>query len=122
MVVIRNWRDQTPTVSHESAIIWELFRGPGYDDKTEDEAPMKAIKGFTMHALQGRKNSDYHDHDAAEQVYYITKGRGQMKIDEKLYDVVEGDAVYIPPRAKHQLINDSDEWIEHLIITAEVGG
>ncbi len=45
-----------------------------------------------------------------------------MKIDDKLYDVVEGDAIYIPPKAKHQLINDSDEWIEHLIITAEVAG
>ncbi len=29
--------------------------------------------------------------------------------------------VHIPAKVKHQLINDSDEWIEHLLVTAETG-
>ena len=63
-MVIRNWRDVTPVVGHDTKIIWSIFRA---------------------------------------------KGR-------------EGDAVHIPPRVKHQIFNDGDDWIEHLIISAQVEG
>ena len=43
-----------------------------------------------------------------------------MKIDGQLYPVREGDVVHTPARIKHQLLNTSDDWIEHLIITAKV--
>ena len=29
MPIIRNWRDATPYVGHETAIIWPMFRGVG---------------------------------------------------------------------------------------------
>ena len=45
-----------------------------------------------------------------------------MKVDGEMYEVREGDAVHIPPRVKHQIFNDGDDWIEHLIISAQVEG
>ena len=45
---------------------------------------------------------------------------GQMKLDDEIFDVKEGDAVYVPPQVKHQLINNTEDWCEHLLITAEV--
>lgn len=53
-------------------------------------------------------------------MYYFTSGRGKMKIDDVMYVVGVGDSVHIPAKVRHQLINDSDSWIEHLIITARV--
>ena len=70
--------------------------------------------------MQGRKSGDYHLHEDAEQVYYFTAGRGKMKIDDVIYEVAKGDAVHVPPMSRHQLINDGEEWIEHLIVTARV--
>ena len=55
-----------------------------------------------------------------EQVYYFIRGSGQMKLDGETFDVKEGDAVYIPPRAKHQFINNTEDSCEHLLVTANV--
>jgi mannose-6-phosphate isomerase-like protein (cupin superfamily) len=78
------------------------------------------MDGFTIHRMQGGQAGDYHDHEAQEQVYYYFKGSGQMKLDDEIFDVKEGDAVYVPPQVKHQLINNTEDWCEHLLITAEV--
>ena len=83
---------------------------------------MLAMTGFTLHRMQPGLEGDYHDHEDREQVYYFTEGRGKMKIDDEIYEVRKGDSVHLPPKVKHQLINDSDEWIEHLIVTAQVAG
>ena len=116
-MVIRNWKDVTPYVGHESAVIWPLFVGKQAKDKTPEEAPLIGPSGFTLHMMQGGKSGDYHEHEKVEQIYYITQGRGKMKIDDEIYDVKEGDAVHLPPRTKHQLINDSEDWIQHLIVS-----
>ena len=35
-----------------------------------------------------------------------------------LMTVCEGDIVYVPVGARHQLVNDGEDWVEHLIINA----
>ena len=32
MVAIRNWKDSTPVVAHDSAIVWRLFLEKGNED------------------------------------------------------------------------------------------
>ena len=122
MVIIRNWKDVTPVVAHDNAIVWSIFRAKGSGGQPYEEAPLEGIAGFTFHMVQAGKSSDYHEHDDREQVYYITRGRGKMKIDDRTYDVKQGDAVYVPLHVRHQLINDSDDWIEHLIISGRIKG
>ena len=119
-MVIRNWSDVTPYVGHETAIIWPIFRGQGSAGLGPEEAPLLGTTGFTVHAMQRGMEGDYHDHEDVEQIYYITQGQGKMKIDDEIYEVKEGDAVHLPQKTKHQLINDSDDWIQHLIISAKV--
>ena len=119
-MVIRNWKEVTPTVGHETAVIWSIFRGKGSEGLSREEAPLLGTTGFTLHKMQGGMKGDYHDHEDREQIYYFTQGRGKMKIDDKIYDVKEGDSVHLPPKTKHQLINDTEDWIEHLIVTATV--
>ena len=83
MSVIRNWKDVIPYIGHDFAIIWPIFRSVGWPDKTPDEAPLQGLDGFTLHRMQGGQAGDYHDHDTQEQVYYIIRGSGQMKLDAK---------------------------------------
>ena len=120
-MVIRNWEEVTPYVGHETALIWPIFRAKGTGELDERAAPLLGTVGFTLHRMQAGMEGDYHDHKDREQIYYFTAGRGKMKIDDRIYDVRKGDSVHIAPKERHQLINDSDDWVEHLIVTAETG-
>ena len=119
-MVIRSWRDAKPHVGHENKIIWSIFRSKGVEDLEENEACLLGLSGVTVHRLQPGCDGDYHDHKNKEQVYYFTEGRAKMKIDGEIYEVRAGDAVHLPPKCKHQIVNDTDDWVEHLIISATV--
>ena len=80
-MVIRNWRNVTPVVGHESKLIWSIFRAQSAEGRDENEAVLLGFSGLTLHRLQGGLDGDYHEHEATEQVYYFLSGQGQMKID-----------------------------------------
>jgi len=75
---------------------------------------------MVKHALQAGKNTDYHSHKGAEQIYYILRGAGKMLLGEEKYPVREGDVIHIPPEIPHQVFNDGEDWMEHLIITCRL--
>ncbi len=97
MTAIRSWRDATPVVGHESAIIWRLFDERGIEGLSDDEAPLQGIQSLTMHRMQPGKSGDYHVHENREQVYYFTEGNAKMKIDGVVHDLQKGDAVCARP-------------------------
>lgn len=119
-MVIRNWRAVPPYVGHETKVIWPIFRSKGTEGKSYEEAPLEGIASLTFHRLQEGMEGDYHEHETKEQIYYFLRGRGKMKIDGEIHEVRDGDAVHLPPKTKHQIINDGDDWIEHLLITGIV--
>ncbi len=59
-----------------------------------------------------------HYHVLAEEIYFITQGRGRIRIDDESRDVTEGDAIAIPPGARHKLWNIGDEPLKLLCCCA----
>lgn len=55
----------------------------------------------------------YHRQDQQEELYYVAKGPGRMKIAGELMDVPEGAAIRIPPETPRQVFNDQEEG-EHV--------
>ena len=49
-----------------------------------------------------------HYHAKTEEIYFITGGRGRMRIEDESADVKPGDAIAIPPGRKHKLWNTGD--------------
>ena len=120
-MIIRNWRDVVPYVGHNSKIIWPILTRAGKEDAEPPESScLRGLSNFTRHVLQGRMKSDDHAHENVEQVYYFIRGCGKMLIDGREYPVKAGDAVHLPPKTKHQVINDGEDEIEHLNISAIV--
>jgi mannose-6-phosphate isomerase-like protein (cupin superfamily) len=120
-MIIRNWRDSIPYVGHKSKIIWPVLTRAGNENAEPPEAAcLLGLSNFTRHVIQGRITSDYHDHQDKEQVYYFISGSGKMLIDGQEYPVTAGDAVHLPPKTKHQVINDGEDDIEYLNISAPV--
>ena len=55
-----------------------------------------------------------HHHPKAEEIYYITQGRGRIRIEGEVRELKAGDAVAIPPGQRHQLWNTGGETLRLL--------
>ncbi len=52
--------------------------------------------------------TERHYHKASEEFYFILEGEGTMEIDGEEKKVRPGDAILIPPHARHQITCASD--------------
>jgi mannose-6-phosphate isomerase-like protein (cupin superfamily) len=55
-----------------------------------------------------------HYHVRTEEIYFITRGHGRMRIGSEERDVHPGDAIAIPPGQRHKLWNTGPEPL-HLL-------
>jgi mannose-6-phosphate isomerase-like protein (cupin superfamily) len=55
-----------------------------------------------------------HYHIKTEEIYFITAGRGRMRIDNDAADVKAGDAIAIAPGKRHKLWNTGEEILRLL--------
>ena len=61
--------------------------------------------------LPAGASTQEHYHARTEEIYFITAGRGRMRIDDELAEVKAGDAIAIPPGRKHKLWNTGGETL-----------
>jgi mannose-6-phosphate isomerase-like protein (cupin superfamily) len=59
-----------------------------------------------------------HYHPKTEEIYYILRGSGEMTIDKEVRRVGPGDAIAIPPRAIHTILNSGKEPLVFLCCCA----
>ena len=59
-----------------------------------------------------------HYHPVAEEIYFITHGTGRMRIGDEEREVGEGDAIAIPPGARHKLWNTGADTLRLLCCCA----
>ncbi len=59
-----------------------------------------------------------HFHLRAEEIYYILSGHGEMRINSERRAVGPGDAIAIPPGARHQIQNTGDKTLLFLCCCA----
>jgi mannose-6-phosphate isomerase-like protein (cupin superfamily) len=53
--------------------------------------------------------TEEHTHPETEEIYYILKGRGKMRIEGEERDVTAGDGIAILPGARHRIRNTGTE-------------
>jgi mannose-6-phosphate isomerase-like protein (cupin superfamily) len=59
-----------------------------------------------------------HYHPETEEIYYILSGRGLMTIASETVEVGPGDAIAIPPGARHTIANPGHETLVFLCCCA----
>ena len=52
--------------------------------------------------------TERHYHAESEEIYFVVEGAGEMELDGERRRVDVGDAVLIPPGARHQIRADAD--------------
>jgi mannose-6-phosphate isomerase-like protein (cupin superfamily) len=50
-----------------------------------------------------------HHHVGDAEFYYVLSGRATITVGDKEVDATPGTAIYIPPSAKHKILNDGKE-------------
>ncbi len=54
--------------------------------------------GFSHHRFKpGKRQAFGHRHDDAEEVYFVAKGSGRMKLDDEIRDLREQDVIRVSP-------------------------
>jgi mannose-6-phosphate isomerase-like protein (cupin superfamily) len=56
--------------------------------------------------LEPGQATQRHYHERSEEIYFVTKGSGELEVDGETRTVRRGDAILIPPGAWHTLAND----------------
>ncbi|MEO8426806.1 MAG: cupin domain-containing protein [Verrucomicrobiota bacterium] len=59
-----------------------------------------------------------HYHSRTEEIYFITAGKGRMRVENDVVEVKVGDAIAIPPGKKHKLWNTGNETLKLLCCCA----
>ncbi len=56
-------------------------------------------------AYPSGSTSNPHTHETQEEVFYCIAGCGQIKVNDTIFDLVPGDAVYVAPGELHMCMN-----------------
>ncbi len=69
----------------------------------------------------GKCNFPYHCHATGWEIYYALKGQARIRTEIGIEDFKAGETVSCPPGDAHQIINESSEDFEYLVITNNPG-
>jgi mannose-6-phosphate isomerase-like protein (cupin superfamily) len=68
--------------------------------------------------LEPGARTQTHHHPKTEEIYYILGGLGEMRVDNECRAVRPGDAIAIPPGARHTIRNTGSEVLTFLCCCA----
>jgi mannose-6-phosphate isomerase-like protein (cupin superfamily) len=97
---IRSISDAPPFITKDGSEIRELLAYRNASIRNQSLAEARLPVGAS---------TQEHYHAKTEEIYFITAGRGRMRIDAELAEVKAGDAIAIPPGRKHKLWNTGSE-------------
>ena len=91
---IRSLSEATPFVTTDGSTIRSLL--------DRSNAPV-ANQSLAEATIGPGESTVRHHHRVSEEIYYLTAGTGEMEIDGERSAVGLGDAILIPPGARHQI-------------------
>ena len=88
--------DAPPFITKDGSEIRELMAYRNSSIRNQSLAEARLLVGAA---------TQEHYHAKTEEIYFITAGRGRMRIDDEMAEVQAGDAIAIPPGRRHKLWN-----------------
>ena len=97
---------------------------------TKDGSEIRELLAYRNSAIRNQSlaearlpvggSTQEHYHKATEEIYYITRGFGRIRIEGETREVKPGDAIAIPPGQRHKLWNTGSEPL-HLLCCCAPG-
>jgi len=90
------------------------------DGSTIRELHHTPAQSLAEAALEPGQATERHYHGRTEEIYFVTKGSGELEVDGETQRVRPGDAILIPPGAWHTLENEGRRAAHPLYLLAAV--
>lgn len=72
-------------------------------------SPVKSARhSIAIVTIPPGKSSVLHLHPEAEESYFVTAGRAEIRVGEETFALREGSAALIPPKAPHKITNSGN--------------
>ncbi len=97
-MIVRSLEQAEPFTTADGSTIRELLGLP--------TAPVRN-QSLAEAALEAGQATERHYHAESEEIYYVVEGSGEMELDGERRRIEVGDAVLIPPGARHQIRADA---------------
>jgi mannose-6-phosphate isomerase-like protein (cupin superfamily) len=98
-VIVRALDQAEPFTTADGSTIRELLALP--------TAPVRN-QSLAEATLEPGQATERHYHADSEEIYFVVEGSGEMELDGERRRLGVGDAVLIPPGARHQIRADVD--------------
>lgn len=107
---------------NQEDVLAGLYRahGGGYAAMLFDSRILQGMLFMAQGILQPGMTLELHA-DPYEEIYFVLKGEGLMRVGDDRQKVRQGDAIWIPQGALHSLENDGDENCIILVTAATAG-
>ena len=96
-MIVRSLEQAEPFTTADGSTIRELLGLPTAPVRNQSLAEATLAPG---------QATERHYHAQTEEIYYVVEGSGEMELDGDRRPVAVGDAVLIPPGARHQVRAD----------------
>jgi mannose-6-phosphate isomerase-like protein (cupin superfamily) len=97
-VIVRSLEQAEPFTTADGSTIRELLGLPTAPVRNQSLAEATLAPG---------QATERHYHAETEEIYYVVEGSAEMELDGDRRPVAVGDAVLIPPGARHQIRADA---------------
>ena len=97
-----------------------------FDAKMAMIAPLLGAKklGYNITAVPpGKSAFPFHNHQVNEEMFFILRGSGELRIGAETHSVREGDIIACPPGGKdcaHQMLNTGNEELRYLAVSTKI--
>jgi mannose-6-phosphate isomerase-like protein (cupin superfamily) len=98
-MIVRQLGNQSPFTTKDGSTIRSIL------DRANAPVEKQSLAEASMRTGQ---STDRHYHKLAEEIYFLLEGTARMEIDGETRDVGPGEAILIPPGARHQITAQSD--------------
>jgi mannose-6-phosphate isomerase-like protein (cupin superfamily) len=85
-------------------------------------AEQVALTHRRMPQHTGSKGSYGHRHKTQEEIYFVLSGKLLFKLNDEILEVVERQAVRVPPQTWRGVWNDEPEDAELIIVSTRISG
>ena len=106
---IKNLNEVPPFITKDGSEIRELLAHRNSVIRNQSLAEARVAVG---------DSTQEHYHSRTEEIYFITAGKGRMRVEDEVGEVKAGDAIAIPPGKRHKLWNTGNETLKLLCCCA----